>query len=122
MADRWRVEREADWMNGTYWIAWRPSEGWKGLAPKFRTHEEALAYADEQARTITITLPRFDGFRHYMEGDWEDVEITYHPDVESALIRTDDGESEGEVIAISRDHFDPVALLLLALARKGDAA
>lgn len=36
------------------WIAWAPSYGEHGGDRAFRTHEEAVAYATEQARTAQL--------------------------------------------------------------------
>lgn len=113
---KWRVEREADWLNGPYWIAWRPSEGWKGLAPKFRTHAEALAYADEQARTITVTLPkiRVGASIAYQCGN-QRLEAEVFDD--GYLLIEDMGD--GDMVAIPPEWGEVIAPRLLALARKG---
>lgn len=62
---KWRVERyDKYWFvnpprerDGCYWITWQPSEGRKLWAPTFRTHAEAMDYADRRARTVEVTLP-----------------------------------------------------------------
>ena len=52
---RWRVER------GFWWVAMQVDEQGReipGTAKRFPTHAEALAYADEEARTREYVLPR----------------------------------------------------------------
>lgn len=52
---RWRVER------GSWWVAMlldKQGHEITGTAKRFTTHAEAIAYADQMSRTITVTLPR----------------------------------------------------------------
>lgn len=71
---RWRVRRVDPWLSHLgQWLAHPPSE----LYPYsnkdadthfFATHAEALAYADQRARTMTATLPRVSYGDHVVTG------------------------------------------------------
>ena len=57
---RWKVWREWPLPSETP-DAWEPWCAWDGehsYSARFRTHAEALAYADRQARTREYVLPR----------------------------------------------------------------
>ena len=52
---RWKVEC------GFWWVAMQVDKQGReipGTAKRFPTHAEAMAYADQRARTIEVTLPR----------------------------------------------------------------
>ena len=126
--NKWRVERERHAYTGELmpgWVVKKQEEGslptfktwWKGAA--FETWQEALAYADEQARTITATLPRVG----------ETVIIPSQHDAKDEpplLVRFTNrmtwiyqhSDDYNEFIVLDVDHLEPLALALLAHARK----
>lgn len=56
---RWAVRKlhpHACGPDGTAWVAGEVGK-WQNTVGSFRTYEEAMAYADQQARTIEVTLP-----------------------------------------------------------------
>lgn len=48
---KWRVEKRDRWLAGEFWAAFQGKPGWFDNTPRFDTWAEAMAYADEQART-----------------------------------------------------------------------
>lgn len=64
---KWRVERQRKGC----WAAYDPVYGYAVHPWTFDTHAEALAHADEQARTVTVTLPRDPEAREVARaGEW----------------------------------------------------
>ena len=119
MRSRWKVERESDWLNGTYWVAWQPDKGWRALAPKFHTHDDALAYADRMARTIQATLPRVGRQTQIPVpedyGNERPISVSDHGDFISVTF-TAQGLTQD--VAIHPEELEPLALTLLTLSRK----
>ena len=79
-AGRWRVtglhgaHEFFDWETGesrtevcTRWGVTSP----EGYGSEFSTHSEALAYADQQARTVTLTLPRVRNQREIVTNGYQ---------------------------------------------------
>lgn len=106
---RWRVGKHR---RTGYWLAFsetydrfRPAtllDGHQCAARVFDTWREAMDYADRQARTVEIVLPRIDEHEAYVNG--------YVGAVES-----DDGYviyCRDEEIIIPRNHLKPLALAL----------
>ncbi|WP_158014606.1 hypothetical protein [Corynebacterium sp. HMSC062E11] len=128
---RWAVRKlhpHACIPDGTAWVAGEVGK-WQNTVRSFRTYEEAMAYADQRARTIEVTLPRvaphpdygylvdpddpwvysWDGRWHLAPiGDWDGY---------AALLCNDRGEYK-----IWSDELRPLALALLALARRKEKA
>ena len=52
--ERWKVWKQQRWAPKPYWVVTSPEYSECG----FRTHAEALAYADRMARIVEVTLPR----------------------------------------------------------------
>lgn len=113
---RWRVER------GFWWVAMQVDEQGReipGTAKRFTTHAQALAYADQMSRTITATLPRVG----------ETVIIPSQHDAKDEpplLVRFTNrmtwiyqhSDDYNDFIVLDADHLEPLALALLAHARK----
>ena len=98
------------------WDVYDPNGGfWRS----FDTHAEALAYADEKARTITATLPRVG----------ETVTIPSQHDAKDEpplLVRFTNrmtwiyqhSDDYNDFIVLDVDHLEPLALALLAHAER----
>lgn len=84
------------------WTVYEPD----GTATQFRTHAQAVAHADEVARTITVTLPPFEFFMRV--GDLGLSEVY------TGTLMTN--QVNGEQIWIEREVMAPLALALLATA------
>lgn len=117
---RWRVYKDESEFE---WAPWHATDG--RYLYRTQSFGDALAYADQQARTIEVTLPRvapqpdygylvdpddpwvysWGGYWHLAPiGDW---------DGPAALLCNDRGEYK-----IWADELRPLALALLALARR----
>ena len=117
---KWQVKKFCDDFfspDHTEWVAW-PEGGWTECQA-FPTHAEALAYADKQARTITVTLPRVG----------ETVIIPSQHDAKDEpplLVRFTNrmtwiyqhSDDYNEFIVLDVDHLEPLALALLAHAER----
>ena len=70
---RWRVQyRPCPTFEGmTYWAVLAP--GAVMPVARFVTHAEALDYADRQARTVEVVLPRITDDREEGVADWPDL-------------------------------------------------
>lgn len=75
-----------------------------GTQTQFRTHAQAVAHADEIARTVTITLPPFNGFTSV--GPFELSVLTHGTLIQRPFIP--------EHIFIKPEDETPLALALLA--------
>lgn len=115
MTGRWKVRRHnyvgytriGQWC----WVVMRPAPG--GIADTFSTHDEALAYADKQARTVTIQLPA-DPDRHApCRG------FVSSPDAPFHYLFGAQGWGWTNTISLEPSQIEPFALALLAHARKG---
>ena len=88
----------------------------------FTTHTEAMAYADRMARTITVTLPRVGRQTQIPVpedyGNERPISVGNHGDFISAVF-TAQGLTQD--VAIHPEELEPLALTLLALARKEKA-
>ena len=106
---RWKVRKfRNDFFSPdhTEWVAW-PEGGWTECLG-FPTHAEALAYADEEARTREYVLPR-DTARPS-----EDLEIDPLYWGGAAVTTVDDGAR----LLLSLKEIRPLALALLAHAER----
>lgn len=101
---------------------------WREIT-KFDTWAEAMAYADKRARTVEVTLPRVaphpdygylvdpdDPWVYSWDGRWHLAPIGDW-DGPVALLCNDRGEYK-----IWADELQPLALALLALARRKEKA
>ena len=82
------------------------------------TWAEAMQYADTQARTVTVTatLPRLD------PGEWITVggfRLIPDPPWLGGDLRVDEINDDGEYFILGKEDCEPLALALLAHARKG---
>lgn len=104
---RWYVNRA--WLStlGEYrWIAETDDGDWH----EFETWREAQDFADKQARTITVTLPRIEG-KHT---------VTPYPETDPLMVDTWSGgtviftgQSDTQILLTQRE-LKPLALALLA--------
>ena len=122
---RWRVT----WARGLGdpefpWVVDR--EGCSGAA-QFRTHAEALAYADRMARTREVVLPRpqlnEDGKVEFAFTEWAGLDYTPEwPDGATYDRRTGPNKPPfGASVWIPREHWKPLATALLALDEQENA-
>ena len=81
----------------------------------FPTHAEALAYADKQARTMEITLPRKPGITKI--GRRKHAIVTTTKNGGTALYIMDDA-GDDHVIFMKTKYLRPLALALLAHAER----
>lgn len=128
---RWAVRKlhpHACGPDGTAWVAGEVGK-WQNTVCSFRTYEEAMAYADQQARTVEVTLPRVaphpdygylvnadDPWVYSWGGQWCLAPIGDW-DGPTALLCNDRGEYK-----IWADELQPLALALLALAHRKETA
>ena len=102
---RWKVEV------GFWWVAMQVDEQGReipGTAKRFTTHAQALAYADEEARTREVVLPR-DTARPS-----EHLEIVPMYWGGAVVTTVDDGAS----LLLNQKEIRPLALALLAHAER----
>ena len=101
---RWKVWREWPLPSETP-DAWEPWCAWDGehlYSAQFRTHAEALAYADRQARTREVVLPRLgaaavevlgrEGFIPYSPENAETIALSMLAYRELALAEKENNE------------------------------
>lgn len=118
---KWAVMRSMD----GYWGVVRPEHVYRedllGCSEWESLHDtwaEAMRYADEQARTITVTLPRV-GTSHTIPAD-----ITPDPDIHITRESAPHGyevaciQSGNSVLRLGGGEREPLALVLLAHARR----
>jgi len=110
---RWKVEC------GFWWVAMQVDKQGReipGTAKRFPTHAEAMAYADQRARTIEVTLPRLTALptrRHIVQHNGLIIEYarsSSHPNIPPGHIDVDPEERR------------PLAAALLALAQHKEEA
>lgn len=123
---RWRVRRvrlrlNDMWGNWAVYPSWepRPFSNADSDTHFFATHAEALAYADQRARTHEVVLPRLStSGKHTVDRiEFDPVTITHHP---HHLVKLTLGEWEG--VGLTYAELEPVALYLLALAKQQEGA
>lgn len=114
---RWRVVK-SHWL-GHRVAPWCVEREGCGGAAFFPTWEEAQEYADRQARTVEVVLPR-QQLPLSLPGLEEDDPIFVTYDIEEGcVILTDQGD--GDMIVLYPHELRPLALALLALMeKKGD--
>ena len=118
---RWAVLKDADRIG---WIVVHPGDVFRtgyGLLDCWDIHsyhgtwEEAMQEADRQTRTDTVTLPRLT------PGEWTTVGnfrvIPESPGCGDAL-EVDELDDDGAYFIIAKEDCEPLALVLLAHARK----
>lgn len=120
-ANAWSVYRKSsDGVAGVLWTR---------VSPWFDTWREAMEYADHMSRTVEVTLPRVapqpdygylvdpdDPWVYSWGGKWHLAPIGDW-DGHAALLCNDRGEYK-----IHDDELQPLALALLALARRKETA
>lgn len=130
--NRWRVRREItyyfdpDGNNalGLRWCVDSPAGVYWG---NYETHAEALAYADQQARTREVVLPRpqlnEDGCVEFDFTEWSGLNYTSAwPGGATYDRRTGPNiPAFGANVPIPRERWKPLALALLALAEQEEA-
>lgn len=118
---KWRVERQREGC----WAAYDPVYGYAVHPWTFDTHAEALAYADEQSRTITITLPPHTAEKTvHTQGRWflaKAVEVQDYDAGRSWILQGGDEEECAECerdgiarVIVHDDQREAIALHLLA--------
>lgn len=120
--NRWKVERLRIGPDGDF----HPSGCWQVRGPGYyvnrilETHAEAIALADKQARTVEVTLPR-NPLPLKIEGEEGDTDIVvvWKPKENSVSIKDD---FQNDEILLRRFELQPLALALLALARRKEQA
>lgn len=116
---KWKVKKFCDDFfspDHTEWVAW-PEGGWTECRG-FPTHAEALAYADKQARTMEITLPRKPGITKI--GRRKHAIVTTTKNGGTALYIMDDA-GDDHVTFMKTKYLEPLALALLAHAERMEA-
>ena len=107
---RWRVlkPKATDQFGGGHAGRWIAAEvgGW--AAEVFDTHAEALAYADEQSRTVTVTLPPATSRAVFDAGRGYTTYVNWDVHGWAWL------ESDGGIFAITDLEREALALHLLA--------
>lgn len=105
--NRWIVRKERDPYGSkeTPWFA-EPERHWETGLTAFRTHAEALAYADRMARTTEIELPR--ATTHFQLANQSSVYMLSNG---GASITKHRYQSQ---VGIPRDDLKPLAIALLA--------
>ena len=124
--NKWRVERERHAYTGELmpgWVVKKKEDGslptfktwWKGAT--WETWQEALAYADRKARTREVVLPRVDDPTTIDEDDLEIMIFSIADHICITQPRLSE-PSEIDVVAITPEFVEEVALALLAHAEK----
>lgn len=113
-ADAWAVYHEPPKSAGI--VPWYRVPQW------FDTWAEAMAYADQQARTIQVTLPRITGDMEDGMSSWPNLRgvglsVDHHdePRLGQPYVMIYDGYSD---IGVEAYDLKPLALALLALGFK----
>lgn len=108
------VVRKVDSFWTTGWEVLNRDLEFRGIFTKW---EEALAYAHHMARTITITLPRVKHDDHVIAGKG-----LYSLHVNHGRHCTDIYLGGWDGVTVENSHLEPLALYLLALAKKRECA
>lgn len=108
------VVRKIDRYWGTGWEVLSRDLEWGGLFTKW---EDALAYADSKARITTVTLPRVKHDDHVIAGKG-----LYSLHVNHGAHCTDIHLGGWDGVTVENSHLEPLALYLLALAKKRECA
>ncbi len=106
---KWKVKKFCDDFfspDHLEWVAW-PEGGWAECLG-FPTHAGVLAYADEEARTREVVLPR----ETYRPSEY--LEIVPLEEGGAAVTTVDDGVP----LLLTRKEIRPLALALLAHAER----
>lgn len=107
---KWAVKRGKcpDVFGNYHWNIYNPKGGWEG---SFLTWREAQDFADKQARTVEVELPRVKPLEDMPIGNY----ITLSDPGPFIFFINGRG---GEYICINDDEIKPLALALLAHARR----
>ena len=118
---KWEVKKGTG-LGDLFWPTWHVIRN-NSIVAKFDTWREALAYADEQARTVEVTLPRAikvpdnAGAADWDFSEWSGLsytptwpEVAFYDRRNGPLGRHFQGD-----VSIRREHWKPLALALLAL-------
>ena len=121
------MSRHPDWPKR--WRVWKDRGDWVVSSPEyaergFRTHAEAVAYADRMARTREVVLPRpqlnEDGKVEFDFTEWAGLD--YWPEwTDGAIYDRRTGPNKpafGASVWIPREHWKPLANALHALAEQ----
>lgn len=106
---RWKVEV------GFWWVAMQVDEQGReipGTAKRFRTHAEAMAYADRRARTREYVLPR-QSLPLSLPGIADDDALIYVTNGKNGCVYLKD-EDHSETLTLYARELRPLALALLA--------
>lgn len=119
--NRWKV---AQHILSKEWVAWNDEDMKENpihLADRtvraFRTHAEALDYADRMARTIEVTLPRIGGqftCKQRVAPSYDDITLTKVNPTNYQIRYAEDMSEDGRGIDMLADELKPLALALLA--------
>ena len=122
------MTRHPDWPKR--WRVWKDRGDWVVSSPEyaergFRTHAEALAYADRMARTREVVLPRgpyeIRGKQNIYEAPITVKPAKHLAGYETVAVSyTTHGVQDGFFLA--QDEVRPLALALLALAEQEERA
>lgn len=126
-AKRWKV---AQHILSKMWVTWNDGDMKENpvrLADRtvraFRTHAEALAYADRMARTVEVTLPRIGSqfiCKQRATPSYDDITVTKVNSTNYQIRYAEDMGEDGRGIDMLADELQPVALALLAHHYKGE--
>lgn len=107
---KWRVL----W-DGRNWSVLDPKYGWSVHPWTFDAWTDAIHFADQQARTITVTLPRL------APGEWATVGnfcATPEPPWLGDALEVAELGRDGAYFIVGKEDCEPLALALLAHARR----
>lgn len=132
------MSRRPDWTKR--WRVWKDRGDWVVSSPEyaergFHTHAEALAYADEQARTRKVLLPRpnfkdevgertaLSPTQYRTVTGWlfpqHQVALVHEPESDVAIYYlVDDTNQQQRALVLRREEWVDVASALFALAER----
>lgn len=119
--NRWKV---AQHIISNAWLAWDDDDAKESpirlmdrTVRSFRTHAEALAYADKKARTVEVTLPRIGSqftCKQRATPSYDDITLTRVNPTNYQIRYAEDMGEDGRGIDMLADELKPLALALLA--------
>lgn len=117
LSGKWRVERHENLTGpGHVWCAFHNEHDIEETHRHFTTWLEALDYADQQARTTTVTLPRVKHDDHVIAGKG-----LYSLHVNHGQPCTDIYLGGWDGVTVENKDLEALALYLLALAARNGA-
>lgn len=123
---RWVVDppgynhKNRNWGDHRWHVAGGKWFAWGSEVSKREAWEEALAYADQRARTIEVTLPRYPLPLEIPGEEGDTTIVIEHQSEEDSVSIKDDFQDD--TILLRRFELQPVALALLAEAQYGEEA